>query len=221
MGSDEWREERVAVRGTALAVRRRGEGCAFFWGHGVTSCSADEDRLGLRLWSELGAGWQVVRIDARGHGASQRETDPDTLRWPELAADWLALADAFGHQRLVAAGASMGAATAIHAAVAAPERVEALVLMIPPTAWKTRAAQCDRYIAGALLAERDGVDALVQAEAKSPPIPLFEGLLDPVEAARARFGHMDAESLPAILRGAAASDLPAPGIDAPLASSAG
>jgi len=67
-----WREERVAVRGGELAVRRRRAGRAFHWGHGLTSSMAQEDRAGLALWRKLGDGWEVTRFDARGHGAGAR-----------------------------------------------------------------------------------------------------------------------------------------------------
>ncbi len=45
-----------------------------------------------------------------------------------------------GAQKFVAGGSSMGCATSIYAALLAPERMKALVLVIPPTAWETRAA---------------------------------------------------------------------------------
>lgn len=216
MGGEDWRLERVSVRGAALAIRRRGRGLPFVWGHGLTSSSAQEDAAGLRPWRRLGAGFEVVRVDARGHGDSDPDPDPDAYRWSELARDLLALASALGHERLVAGGASMGAATALHAAVSAPERVAALVLMIPPTAWDTRPAQAERYRADADLAEREGPMALAAAAAEEPPIPLFEGLLDPAEMARARYAALDPATLPAILRGAAASDLPEPEVVARL-----
>ena len=82
--------------------------------------------------------------------------------------------------------------------------------MIPPTAWTTRPAQAARYREDADLAQRDGLQALAAAEATRPPIPIFEGLFDPAELVRARFAAQDPAVLPAILRGAAASDLPEP-----------
>jgi pimeloyl-ACP methyl ester carboxylesterase len=208
MGSEKWRDEKVAVRGAQLAIQRRGAGKAFFWGHGLTSSSAQEDAAGLRLWDRLREGWEVIRVDARGHGASSAGTDPNAYRWSELAVDALGLADALGHSRFVIGGASMGAAVALHAAVAAPERIRALVLMIPPTAWATRPAQAARYRASAEIAEREGLAALAAAEASQPPIPIFRGLFDPAEMARARYAGRDASVIAAILRGAAASDFP-------------
>ena len=210
MGSLPWREERIRVRGAELAIQRRGSGRAFFWGHGLTSSSGQEDAAGLRLWDPLRDAWEVIRVDARGHGASSAGTDPQAYRWSELAADALALADALGHPRFAIGGASMGAAVALHAAVAAPARVSALVLMIPPTAWATRPAQAARYRASAELAEREGLAALAAAEASQPPIPIFKGLMDPAEMARARYAGRDASVIAAVLRGAAASDFPPP-----------
>jgi len=211
MRSDDWREERVRVRGGELAIQRRGHGQAFLWGHELTSSSAQEDQAGLRLWEQLRGGWEVIRVDARGHGASSVGTDPQAYRWSELAADALELASALGHDRFVIGGASMGAAVALHAAVAAPARIDALVLMIPPTAWATRSAQASRYRASADLAEREGLAALAAAEALQPPIPIFRGLFDPAEMARARYAGRDASVIAAVLRGAAASDFPEPG----------
>jgi pimeloyl-ACP methyl ester carboxylesterase len=210
MGSETWREQRVKVRGGELAIQRRGSGRAFFWGHGLTSSAAQEDQTGLRLWDRLREGWEVIRVDARGHGASSAGTDPQAYRWSELAADALALADALGFERFLIGGASMGAAVALHAAVAAPARVDAMVLMVPPTAWATRPAQASRYRASAELAEREGLAALAAAEASQPPIPIFRGLFDPAAMARARYAGRDARVIAAVLRGAAASDFPDP-----------
>jgi len=210
MAKGEWRAERILVRGAELAIQRRGCGRAFFWGHGLTSSAAQEDQTGLRLWDRLRDGWEVIRVDARGHGASSVGEGPQAYRWSELAADTLALADALGHARFAIGGASMGAAVALHAAVAAPERVSGLVLMCPPTAWATRSAQAVRYRASAELAESKGLAALAAADASQPPIPIFRGLADPAEMARARYAGREARDIAAILRGAAASDFPPP-----------
>jgi pimeloyl-ACP methyl ester carboxylesterase len=87
----------------------------------------------------------------------------------------------------------MGAAVALHAAVAAPERIDALVLMIPPTAWTTRAAQASRYRASADLAEREGLAALAAAEATAPPIPTSRAPRSGRDG-RARYAAQDARA---------------------------
>ena len=97
----------------------------------------------------------------------------------------------------------MGTATLLHAATTAPERFDRLVLTCPPTAWETRAAQTDVYRAGATFAERNGKDAFVAAGRALPRPPVLAELPEgPVDIPEAL--------LPAVLRGAAGSDLPAP-----------
>jgi pimeloyl-ACP methyl ester carboxylesterase len=71
----------------------------------------------------------VVTFDHRGHGASDKPTDVAAYSIDRLAADILAVADAVSldHFRLV--GHSMGGMTGRRVVIAAPERVDALVMM--------------------------------------------------------------------------------------------
>ena len=62
----------------------------------------------------------------------------------------------------------MGCATALGAALIAPQRIDRLVLVTPPTAWATRSAQREVYEAAARLVERGGVTALVEARGSIP-----------------------------------------------------
>ncbi len=200
----------VEVRGGPLAYEEVGGGRSFLWGHGLTANRAEEDTTGLLgTWPFPRDQVRRVRYDARGHGASPGPADPAAYGWDELARDQLALADALGIGPFVAAGASMGCATALHAAVLAPERVQALVLVIPPTAWAGRPQQRALYEAGADLIEQEGLGAFAEVSAQAPPPMLFANLgLDWGEQARRRALALDEASLPSILRGAAASDLP-------------
>ncbi len=198
------------VRGGPIAYEEVGTGRGFLWGHGLTSSRAEEDTTGLLgRWPFPVDAVRRVRYDARGHGSSPGPVDPAQYRWEALALDQLALADALGIETYVAAGASMGCATALHAAVLAPDRIEALVVVIPPTAWERRPAQRALYEAGADLIERDGLQAFAEASALAPPPMLFANLgLDWGEQSRRRALALDAATLPSVLRGAAASDLP-------------
>lgn len=200
----------VDVRGGALAYEEVGAGRAFLWGHGLTASRVEEDTTGLLgTWPFPTDEVRRVRYDARGHGASPGPADPAAYGWDELARDQLALAEALDIDAYVAAGASMGCATALHAAVLAPERVEALVLVIPPTAWASRPGQRALYEAGADLIEQEGLDAFAEVSAQAPPPMLFANLgLDWGEQARRRALALDEATMPAVLRGAAASDLP-------------
>jgi pimeloyl-ACP methyl ester carboxylesterase len=132
-----------------LAVRRQGEGMPFVWGHSLMGSMRVEDRAGLWQWGALERHAQVVRYDARGHGNSDGSYDPRDYRWERMAADMLAVgtsvAAASGHARCLLGGISMGAATALHAAVLQPRQVAGLVLVLPPTAWETRPRQSAIY----------------------------------------------------------------------------
>jgi 3-oxoadipate enol-lactonase len=182
------------------------------WGHGLTSSRSGDDTIPLAGLgpAAVGAGWRWVRYDARGHGQSPAPHDPDAYRWDRLAADMAAVAEAADAPRLVAAGASMGAATALWLAVQRPELVDAMVLAIPPTAWETRAAQRDSYETTASIAEAKGLDRLIALSRAQPPSTFFgeEGK----QRSLANLAAMDPAAFPHVMRGAAGSDLPDPDV---------
>lgn len=194
------------IRGVEIEVRDEGAGLPFPWGHGLVSSMEEEDRFIVMDFGRLARRHRVIRWDARGHGRSTGAPDPDDYRWPNLARDLLALADALGVDRFVGGGVSMGAATALHAAVQAPHRVIGLVLMLAPTAYETRDEQADVYRAGAVLFERHGMDAYLEQMRHLPSPEILAEFGDrfiPVP-------RVSGELLPAVLRGAANSDLPSP-----------
>lgn len=197
----------VRVRGADLSYHRVGTaGPDVVWGHGLSQSRAAESLVGLIDWSTIRA--QVVRYDARGHGESESTPDPRAYGWDELAADQLALANALGVVRYIAAGASMGCGTALHAAVVAPDRVERLVLVIPPTAWETRAAQSGEWERVAVIVEEHGVEPVIAARAGQPlPDPLAN---DPEARDRqaAVTRAWDVPRLARVMRGATYADLP-------------
>lgn len=197
----------VPVRDTTLAAERIGAtGPDLIWGHGLSQSRAAEATVGLIDWPRVPA--RVVRYDARGHGESPTTPDPRAYGWDQLAQDQLALADALGIDKYIAAGASMGCGTAIHVATHAPERITRLVLVIPPTAWETRTAQADEWDRAATVIETQGVEPMIAARAElAPPQPFLE---DPeyrtrqAEALRA----WDPARLAQVMRGAKYADLP-------------
>jgi pimeloyl-ACP methyl ester carboxylesterase len=150
----------------------------------------------------------LVRYDARGHGESDTTTELAPFGWDELARDQLALASALHLETYVVGGASMGAGTALHVATLAPERIRALLLVIPPTAWETRAAQADSWFAAADVVERDGVEGFVRARAAAPIPDPYAG--DPTRKERqaASIRSWDPHRLANILRGASVADFP-------------
>lgn len=197
--------------GARLAVHAVGEPGrpTLVWGHGLTSSMEDEDAARIFDWSSVAEVGRLVRYDARGHGRSSAGGTIEEQRWERLADDMLAVADAAGAQRFVAGGASMGCATALFAAVIAPARVQGLVLVIPPTAWETRAAQAGEYEENAAYAEREGMEAVADLMANRPLPPLFEPFAPLVrERTLTRIAQVDPSLFTAIMRGAAASQLP-------------
>jgi len=201
------------VRGGPLVVDDPGPGgVPFVWAHGLTSSRRHEDATGLFAWSRTG-GMRVIRFDARGHGESPGPSEAVAYTWPVLAEDLLALMDGLGLAHSAIGGASMGCATALYATVAAPARVDRLVLVIPPTAWETRAAQREAYLQAARLVEERGPMAMAETLRQQPPVGAFgaDGERRRDEGLQ-RFAELDGDLLATILRGAASSDLPPPDV---------
>ncbi|NHN57160.1 alpha/beta hydrolase [Calidifontibacter sp. DB0510] len=194
----------IDVPGARLDATIEGEGPAVIALHGLTSSRASDRAIGFDWTSALRATHRVVTYDARGHGRSTGRPEPDDWQWSALAGDLLAVADAVSPAEPVAAiGASMGCATILHAAVRAPQRFGRLVLVIPPTAWSTRAEQTAAYEQGARLLEQYGAERFraMQPQEESPPALGDNGFPDP---------DLDEQLWPSILRGAGRSDLPEP-----------
>jgi 3-oxoadipate enol-lactonase len=192
------------VRGVDIAVADTGSGLPFLWGHGLAGSMEQEDEYRFINWVRLARKYRVIRWDARGHGQSTGAPVPDDYRWHNLAQDLLALADALGVERFVAGGASMGAATALHAATMAPARVIAIVLVLAPTAWESRDAQADLYRATAVLVERLGLDAYLEQMSSFPGPEILGDFADRYPPPP----HVSEQLYPSVCRGAAASDFP-------------
>lgn len=199
----------INIRGAELSTDRSGTGPTLVWGHGLTSSRAGEDAFPLLRWTDVRDAADVLRYDARGHGLSELTPEADGYAWDALALDQLALCDALGIERAIVGGASMGAATALHAATMAPERVRALVLVIPPTGWETRAAQTDVYEQMASVVEAKGVEPLIAASADVAPPDPFVGDDGDFKRRRAEtLRSADPTRLAGVFRGAARADLP-------------
>lgn len=169
--------------------------------HGLTSSRRREARMGLDVADRVDD-VRLLRYDARGHGLSSGRHEPGDYRWSALARDLAALLDhVFPGERVHGVGPSMGTGTLLHAAVAEPWRFETLTLMIPPTAWATRAAKATEYEWSARLVESSGVRAFVAAADEAPDPPAVAGRPHTMP-------DVAEDLLPTVLRGAAGSDLP-------------
>lgn len=179
------------------------------WGHGLSSSMALDDMLPVMVnLGRVGRQVRTLRYDARGHGLTSYTAEPEGYRWDEMARDQLALIDDVGIDRFALGGASMGAATALHTALQAPDRVDRLVLTIPPTGWKTRADQTATYLQMADILETRGAEVLIAAgAATAPPGPFAD---DKGYTARraARIRAADPVKLAGVFRGAVTAKLP-------------
>lgn len=115
----------------------------------------------LTLWEDQMAAltphFRVLRFDTRGHGGSGAPEGP--YDFAMLAADVLGLMDALGVERAHFCGISMGGMIAQHVALAAPARIDRLVLVSTTSGYppEARALWADR-IAGV---RAGGIEPLV------------------------------------------------------------
>jgi 3-oxoadipate enol-lactonase len=116
----------------------------------------------LTMWDDnlaaLTPHFRVLRFDTRGHGGSAAPEGP--YDFAMLTADVLGLLDALGVQRTHFCGISMGGMIAQHVALAAPGRVEKLVLVSTTSGYpsSSRAMWAER-IDGV---RRNGIEPVVQ-----------------------------------------------------------
>lgn len=97
---------------------------------------------------------RCVALDQRGHGESDKPHDPAEYARDRLAADVIALMDHLGLERADLFGYSMGARTALAAALAAPDRISNLILGgVGHRLLEERAASDTNRMAEAMLTE--------------------------------------------------------------------
>ncbi len=204
-----WDESNIELPSGAVRVLERGEGPALIWNHGLLHPIALEELTPLREFLGGMQGRRLIRYDARGHGESAAGRSDAANRWDRLGADLLDLASALDIEQFVAAGASMGVAASLHAALLAPERITGLLLVIPPTAWESRPAQAGLYLGMAQILEERGSDTLAKTvEETLRTQPVAPGFEPAQEALFEALRSWDPPALGHVLRGAASSNLP-------------
>jgi pimeloyl-ACP methyl ester carboxylesterase len=121
-----------------LAGEELGNGPPIVLLHGLTAT-----RWYVVLGSKLLArrGFRLVSYDARGHGESSAAARSDAYEYRDLVDDLCAVVDRAGADRVVLAGNSMGAHTAMAYALQFPERVAALVEITPAYEGRARSGE--------------------------------------------------------------------------------
>jgi pimeloyl-ACP methyl ester carboxylesterase len=76
-------------------------------------------------------GYRAVSLDFLGHGESDRPTEMTAYSMQEFGREIVALLDHLGVEQAVVQGTSLGANSALEAAVAAPERIRGMVIEMP------------------------------------------------------------------------------------------
>ncbi|MCL4861158.1 MAG: alpha/beta hydrolase [Caldilineaceae bacterium] len=124
---DHWRQEIVVANGIRQQIHRTGgDKPPMVLLHGFM----ESGLTWLRMAKTLEADYDVILVDARAHGRSDR---PETPLTPELLAeDAAALIETLTLQQPILFGRSNGAVTAVLVALAQPTLARALILEEPP-----------------------------------------------------------------------------------------
>lgn len=142
--------------GVRIHFEDTGEGLPIVLGHSFL-CSGE-------MWANqvphLATDYRVINVDLRGHGMSGPFEGPCDLE--DLVADVSAVLDHLQIDQAVWAGLSIGGMVAMRAALAAPDRVRALILA-DTHAGAESATKIIRYRAMSLVSRVLGVRPLVQA----------------------------------------------------------
>ena len=125
------------------------------------------------------AGYRVFSYDARGHGESSPAPEKRAYEYADLVADLGRLLDRLGLERVVLAGASMGAATTLAFALEQPERVAALVQITPAHLGLTQTDehQLGRWDALADGLQREGAEGFLRVYGEPPVEQRFRKLI--------------------------------------------
>lgn len=113
----------IAVNGIKLNVEVSGQGPPLLLLHGFTGSTV--------VWQPFLEDWpdfRLIRVDVIGHGLSDCPVDASRYSMTQAVADLVAVLDHLGVQRTALLGYSMGGRLALHFALAAPQRLAALVL---------------------------------------------------------------------------------------------
>lgn len=192
----------------------RSDGHHILIAHGHMNSRAADDAIALPDWHRLldMAGIaRISRYDARGHGTSIHDHDPDHYGWAEGGRDLAACARHLADAPTILIGASMGAGAILHAVQdqAFAATLSGIILAIPPTSGTDRDPMRPVLQRWAGILRDKGTADFVDYLYSLPPTPLF--VRDYPEIRTHNKPHLqalDARSLAASLEGAAITNWP-------------
>ena len=118
------------MKSTSLHIS--GSGKPFIWLHGMLNSVESDSVYSLIDFVRLSKLVSVVRYNACNKASAA------DYSWNALTRELIEIANHQNYHSMILGGCSMGAGTAIHAAVHFPEKVLGLVLVTPPPAWEHR-----------------------------------------------------------------------------------
>ncbi|HEU6452333.1 MAG TPA: 2-succinyl-6-hydroxy-2,4-cyclohexadiene-1-carboxylate synthase [Gemmatimonadaceae bacterium] len=151
-------------------VESAGDGLPILFLHGFTGAAS----TWCGLLPSFGARRRAIAISLPGHGGSDAPEDPSRYAASRVTEDVLEVLDELGIPKVALLGYSMGARVALHTALAAPDRVGALIIESGSPGIADDAERAERRAADEALAadiERDGVEAFVDRWER---LPLWE-----------------------------------------------
>lgn len=122
-----WNEDDIQANGIKIHYRRTGgDKPPMILAHGYT----DDGMCWVQIAKALENDYDLILLDAHGHGLSERADTPFTSN--DLAQDIVAVIDVLGLEKVGLMGHSLGASTIAVSAMLAPQKVDYAVLIDPP-----------------------------------------------------------------------------------------
>jgi len=184
--------ETASAGGTALHGQIEGDRRDLVLLHGLTATRRNVVQ-GSRLLARQGC--RLIAYDARGHGESDPADEPPAYEYSDLVGDLRAVLAELEIERPVLVGSSMGAATAMAFALAAPEAVAALVQITPAYDGAPYEASLEHWDSLAEALAQEDVDAFVERSGASElPERFRDGALLATRQRLERHRHLRAVS---------------------------
>lgn len=165
-------ESTININGFNLHTRIKGEGTPLLWMHGLMCSMQTDEIFPIINLNKIAEKTKLIRFDSIGHGLSTDTPKSSDCEWKNLGLSTSALMDTLKIDQFIAAGYSMGAGVALETYFLHPDKVKALILVIPSTAWETRFLQQLSYSFLAFLSDLNILQPMLPFFLKLKPYPI-------------------------------------------------